>query len=315
MPSISTGFRHIIKNKKTIASVLKIISFIFYAWNDALSKQLSTQGPIAMSTHSIIFYQYFITACLLLPFYLTKTMRSHQKIIAPHYHMIRVILCTVAILLLNQSFKKMPLFYALGFNLLSPFMTVAFALVCFKEKLSAHKIKALLLSVCTYLILVQSQKGHAQNTLTLFECLKPTIALLCFQANTIVTKKLTMLKESNINLTLILFIAIPIVLLPFELSNLEIASGKQYLLLGHMAVNGAIATFALHQAISMAELTFLLPFGFLKYGIITVFGYLYFYEIPGYGHSIGIILAMISLYYLHQNEKKMASTQKIIASQ
>ena len=74
-----------------------------------------------------------------------------------------------------------------------------------------------------------------------------------------------------------------------------------------MAVNGIIATFALNKAIEVAELTFLLPFGFLKYCIVATFGYLYFHEIPGYQHSIGIVFAMISLYYLHQNNKKESS--------
>lgn len=289
------------RDRNILASCLKVMSFILYAWNDALSKQLTTQTGSAMSALDVIFHQYCITAFFLAPIVLARKSNFSQSIVAPHYHLLRVILCTIGILLLNQSFSKMPLAYATSLNLLSPFITMIFAVVVFRERLSSEKIKALLLSIATYLVLMATQHDSPEQALSVVECLKPTIALLCFQANTLITKKLTALRENNINLTVVLFMCIPVVLLPFEIQHLTVLPLHKYAVLTLMAVNGVIATLALHQSIAMADLTFLLPFGFLKYGILSFFGYLYFREIPSIHHTIGIALAVASILYLHQS--------------
>jgi len=289
--------------KKTqLATALKIISFIFYAWNDALCKKLTTGSIAPLATHTVIFYQYALAACIIAPFYLYQK-DSTKHIVGIPYHLLRTLLCTTGIILLNQSFTIMPLSYAVSFNLLSPLITVIWASIWFKESMSHQKIFALTLSIVAYFVLLDSSK-YSTSTLSIQSCLKPTIALLCFQANTVITKKLTQLKETNSHLTLFLFISIPLLLMPFELQGISQLSWQQSLTILHMAINGAIATLALHQAIAFAELTFLLPFGFLKYSIISFFGYLYFFETPNTYHLIGILLTISAIYHLNRAEKK-----------
>ena len=70
-----------------------------------------------------------------------------------------------------------------------------------------------------------------------------------------------------------------------------------------MALNGTLATLALNQAIALADLTFLLPIGFLKYSIVSFFGYVYFLEIPGVNHLVGIGLTMIVLCWINQPDR------------
>lgn len=297
--------------KKTqLATILKIVSFIFYAWNDALCKKLTTGSDTPLTTHTVIFYQYALAACIIVPFYLSQKDNSKQIIGLP-YHFLRTLLCTIGIILLNQSFTTMPLSYAVSFNLLSPLITVIWASVWFKESMNHKKALALSISIIAYFVLLDSSKYSSATTLSIQSCLKPTIALLCFQANTVITKKLTQLKETNSNLTLFLFISIPLLLMPFEIPSLSKLSWQQTLTVLHMAINGAIATLALHQAIALAELTFLLPFGFLKYSIISFFGYLYFFEIPNSYHLIGILLTVSAIYQLNKIEKKKDTKPKI----
>ena len=296
----------IYRNNAYKATVLKIVSFILYAWNDALSKLLTTNSQMPLSAHSVIFYQYVFAACLLIPCYGTSFRKTQKTLIYPGYHLLRAILCTLGTVMLNQSFTVMPLSYAVGFNLLSPFITIVCAYLLFQEKLSLKKAVALLISIIAYLVLLDS-RHYQQTTISLQQCLMPTIALLCFQANTLVTKKLTQEKETNINLTLFLCIAMPLLLLPFEGMQFEKLSQEQIIILLQMAINGTLAIMALHQAIACVELTFLLPFGFLKYSIVSFFGYLYFLEVPNSIHTIGISISMLALFYLNHQAKENKS--------
>lgn len=289
-------------HRNTLASILKIISFVLYAWNDALSKLLTTTSTHTLPTHTVVFYQYLFSAVLISLVYLFSSS-SRQKMTGAPYHICRILLCSCGIILLNWSFTVMPLSYAVGFNLMSPLMTIIGAYVWFRERVTYRKLLALVVSMIAYLVLLDSSRFASATPLSLQACLVPSVALLCFQINTIFTKQLCRLGESSINLTQILFIGIPLVLLPFEINHPHNLTNPQLLIIGAMALNGTLATLALNQAIALADLTFLLPIGFLKYCIVGFFGYVYFLEFPSVNHLFGISLTMIVLYWINQPDR------------
>ncbi len=292
------------------ATFLKIISFILYAWNDALSKQLSTNISAPLAPLSIVLIQYAIAALLLSPGFMIKINNSPRIFAHSHLHLIRALLCAAGIVILNQSFQIMPLSYAVGFNLLSPCLTIICAYYFFHEALSQRKIIAIILSIIAYVILLDS-RHDLPSDLSLQACLLPSLAMLCFQANTLVTKQLAKSKESTLNLTLSLFFLIPLLLCPLHLSTLDWPSinQSQTITLCQMAINGIVAAFALHRAIASVELIFLIPFGFLKYGIVSAFGFLYFAELPGVSHSIGISITLCTLILLNMGYRRTDRVQ------
>lgn len=292
------------------ATFLKIISFILYAWNDALSKQLSTNISAPLAPLSIVLIQYAIAALLLSPGFMIKINNSPRIFAHSHLHLIRALLCAAGIVILNQSFQIMPLSYAVGFNLLSPCLTIICAYYFFHEALSQRKIIAIILSIIAYVILLDS-RHDLPSDLSLQACLLPSLAMLCFQANTLVTKQLAKSQESTLNLTLSLFFLIPLLLCPLHLSTLDWPSinPSQTITLCQMAINGIVAAFALHRAIASVELIFLIPFGFLKYGIVSAFGFLYFAELPGVSHSIGISITLCTLILLNMGYRRTDPVQ------
>ena len=292
------------------ATFLKIISFILYAWNDALSKQLSTNISAPLAPLSIVLIQYAIAALLLSPGFMIKINNSPRIFAHSHLHLIRALLCAAGIVILNQSFQIMPLSYAVGFNLLSPCLTIICAYYFFHEALSQRKIIAIILSIIAYVILLDS-RHDLPSDLSLQACLLPSLAMLCFQANTLVTKQLAKSQESTLNLTLSLFFLIPLLLCPLHLSTLDWPSinQSQTITLCQMAINGIVAAFALHRAIASVELIFLIPFGFLKYGIVSAFGFLYFAELPGVSHSIGISITLCTLILLNMGYRRTDPVQ------
>lgn len=296
MNVIKTMFR----SQSQQATFLKIMSFILYAWNDALSKQLSTDTITPIAPLSIVFIQYAIAALLLSPCFLVQIRGNLRLPTHSHLHLIRAVLCAAGIVILNQSFQIMPLSYAVGFNLLSPCLTIVCAYYFFHEALSQRKIIAILLSVLAYVVLLDS-RHDLPSDLSLQACLLPSLAMLCFQANTLVTKQLTKSHETALNLTLSLFLMIPLLLYPLHLSmhSWPSINQSQMITLCQMAINGIVAALALHRAIASVELIFLIPFGFLKYSIISGFGFLYFSEIPSMSHSVGISITLCTLILLN----------------
>jgi drug/metabolite transporter (DMT)-like permease len=291
------------QHRKKWAIALKILSFILYAWNDVLCKKLSTATALNVAEHSIIVYQYLFATCLLLPFYLSQNKTASQLSSSNlPYHLLRGVLCATGILLLNQSFTVMPLSYAVGFNLFSPILSLSIAILWFKEQLSSQKILALSISIIAYILLIHANIKQPQVNISIQNCLKPSIALLCFQINTLITKKLTQKNETNTNMTIYLFVMITCAMIPLEYQNPSPWSFESMITIALMGAVTTLATLALHQAIQLVDVTFLIPFGFIKYAIIAFFGYICFLEIPGTSHIIGITLTVITLYILQKKE-------------
>lgn len=300
------------RHKLLLATALKILSTLLFAWNDALSKYLTTASQHPLPASTVIFYQYTFAACALMVYYLCQSQRTAIHHLP--YHALRIVLCTCGIWMINQSFTTMPLSYVVGFNLFSPLLTILWASLWLHEPMTKHKITALALSILAYLLLLDTRSlVHSMPDLPLSHCLMPTMALLCFQANTLVTKSLFLKGESVFHLTLCLFLGIPLLLAPLEYWHYHTLDTAQACTIILMAVNGLLATLALHQAIAIADLTFLLPFGFLKYSIVAFFGYLYFLEIPATNQLFGIAMTFSVLYYLHltqnSNTNKLAGTR------
>lgn len=290
--------------RQQLAIALKIISFILYAVNDVLCKKLATAPMHNIAEHSIIGYQYLFATCMLVPFFLSQTKKERASSNHHTYHLLRGILCATGILLLNQSFSVMPLSYAVGFNLFNPILSLSVALFWFKEKLSTQKILALSISIIAYWLLIHANFQQPQAAISLQNCLKPSIALLCFQINTLITKRLSQKNETNINMTIYLFAMIACAMIPLEYQNPSTWSFDGMMTISIMGALTTLATLALHRAIQLVDVTFLIPFGFIKYAIIAFFGYIYFLEIPGTSHMIGIALTVITLYILQKNEKQ-----------
>ena len=296
--------------KTGYATMLKIMSLVFYAWNDALSKQLTTHTTHPISPFFVVFFQYAIAGLIILPYLVRKKRIRLNGTKAGRYHLLRALLCTIGIVILNQSFQVMPLSFAVGFNLFSPCLTILCAYLFFSEKLTQHKAIGLLMSIIAYIIILDS-RHHLAAPISFQQCLMPTIAMLCFQCNTMLTKQLSQKGESNLNLTMSLFITIPLLLLPLCFgSSWPTIQPSQYIILTQMALNGLLATYALHLAIASVDLTFLLPFGFLKYSIIALFGYLYFHEIPNNAHSIGIAITLVTLIFINYKQPIQKQTAR-----
>ena len=283
-----------------IAIACKLVAIILYAVNNVLSKQITTQLTTNISVETMIFYQYCFACLWLIPYgYVQESSWTIPK--QWHLHLGRMCCCCVGLILLHDAFRHMPLAQAVGFNIFSPCITLIGACVLLKEKITPTKLGVLAMSIMGYLCLLNPQ---SQNTtdITSWQLLQPSIAILCFQANTFLTKMLTSKNENHFYLNASIILSIPVCLLPYMIYTTQQSQPilETFFWLFCMGSNDFFAMLALNYAIAQADVSFLLPLGFSKYTLISILGFCFFGEILTTYQVMGLILGLISVWLLQK---------------
>ena len=304
---------HRLSSLKTAYQVigLKATAFALFAWNNALSKCLTsgvylTASGAYLSVHAVLFYQYLLALFILLGLnHLRGIPLLTAQLRHPWLHLCRAITTIIALILLHNAFKHLPLLQATGFNLFSPFISLLMAVLIFKENLCLYKITALGLSILGYLLLLSPGTTTSTNV-GFYELILPTLSVFMFQLNTMATKLLTQANESQQNLLLTTVAAVPLALcVDVCYFSPQSPSWQQWLLLLIMGANMLIALYSINKALAMADISFLLPLAFIKQVFVSFFGFLYFTEIPSLSHGIAIVLGIGAVQLLGSTRSHM----------
>ena len=285
------------RKEKGLAILAKLIAIALYAGNNIISKSLTTQGPHNLSVEAMLFYQYIFAAMLLIPYAkISDTTWSAPK--NTSHHLGRIICCCCGLIFLHDAFKHMPITQAVGFNIFSPIITLIGSFWLLQERITWEKIVLLGLSMVAYLCLLQPTSPSSSH-LNTWHMLKPSLAILCFQANTFFTKWLTQAGESAFYLTASILLCIPLSLLPIMCTTMQTyPNSVQMTMLAWMGVNDFLAILALNYAIAKADVSFLLPLGFSKYTLIAALGYWAFQETLTPTQILGLFLGLLCVWLL-----------------
>lgn len=276
------------------AVILKLLSFLLFAWNNALSKSLSAFGEITLNVYSLLLFQYALATVILTVYLGGGLVKRIGDLKYPKLHCLRGTTGLCGLVLLHTSFKKLPLLQATGFNVLGPILGVLLSTLFLKESLCRKKCAALFTGASAYILLLAP--GSVALTAGLsYDVLLPSIALLCFQANTLLTKSLSRANENQTNMLLSTLLIVTVCLLPGVVANPQLPSPYQFSVLTVMSVNLVLALLCLNYAISLTQVSLLIPLSFAKQGLNALFGWLYFMETPQVSHILGIILGISSV--------------------
>ena len=287
--------------EKNLAIAAKLLAITLYCGNNIISKSLTTHPEHALSVEAMLFYQYGFACLLLLP-YAHITQKAWQYPLSITHHAGRIICCCSGLIFLHDAFKHMPVAQAVGFNIFSPFITLLGSCLLLRETITWEKLIALGLSILAYLCLLQpTSSTQPLLDLSTWHVLKPSLAILCFQANTFFTKWLANQGESHFMLTASVLLCIPLCLLPDILISAQTPhSTTQVALLAWMGCNDFLAMLALNYAITKADVSFLLPLGFSKYALIAGLGYWAFHETLSLQQTLGLILGCVCVWLLQK---------------
>jgi drug/metabolite transporter (DMT)-like permease len=246
----------------------------------------------------IIFFQNLIGSLFMLPFILKAGSKAlHTK--RPGLHILRVISAVAGVGLWYWGIFYLPLAQAVALSFTGPIFTVIGAHLFLKEKVSVNRIMAI--GVCFIGAFIVMRPDHilmgANDSLGWAACL-PLAAATAFAASKLFSRALASQGESPNSMTFYLLVLMaPISLVPASFEWVT-PSLEHWPWLVAMGVLAAGSHYTLTKSLAVAEVSFIMPFGYSKILLSAAIGFFAFGEVPKsmtiwIGSSIIFISAII----------------------
>lgn len=297
---------HFVTYIKGQAVFLKLLVFLLYYCNNALSKYLTSQLTHPLSVAQVLVYHYSIAGAMLLCFMLPYI----GKLPSPkHYilHGYRIVVSVSGVVLLHYSFGYMSVSEAIGLQLLGPLFSLALSYYGLAERFTFERLGLIMLAIFTQLCLFEHHVSLLHQHTPLLAVMGPILVVISFQLHTYFTKQLTNLGEHPFHLAWGIFFILPFVLLPQCLYAIHSPSVYALIILCVMSINALLALFILNHVISLTNMIIFIPLGLCKYSIMCFFDYLLFLKMPSQLHTIGMLSGLVCIMLLQsitQDERR-----------
>lgn len=289
----------------------KSLSCASFAGINVIVRYLTKMCPAGVlgSELVIIFFQnLFGTLFILMSFipkwiHLRKTNTAQliqQPVRYPIYHALRIISAVVGVMLWYKSLKYIPITEALALNFTGPILTACGAWFILKEKFSPQRVLSVILSIMGAFIIARPDLVLNANNGFGWAVFLPIVSALLISSSKLFTRKLGALGESPQRLTRYLLVFMTPVSLVLAIPTWEMPSVHHWPWLILMGFLARLAHLSFAKAYALAEVTFLTPFGFLKFFLSALLGYMVFNEFPTTPTVwIGIAMVFISIAVLN----------------
>lgn len=282
----------------------KIASCACFAGINGVVRYLSGGGGAltleALPVNVLMFFQNVFGTLFLLPWIL-KMGFGNLTTRHPGLHFIRVVTAVAGVYLFYLTLKVMPIAEGVALTFTGPILTVIGASFFLQEKIDAGRLLAILLSLTGAFVISRPDLAFSGNEAhpVGLAALLPLSSALALTFNKLLTRKLAGLGESPIALaTYLLLLMAPVSLLPavYEWVTPSLNHWPWLIMLGALA---AAAHLSFAKAYKLAEVTFLTPFGFSKFFLSALVGYLAFAELPvSRSLWIGVTIIFMSILLL-----------------
>ena len=280
-------------NKKFFAVILISLSTLFEIMMFTVLRIV--QSDINVYTTS--FFRFFFSLIILIPyifytkFYFIKTNNIKK-------HLVRSSLNLPAMYLTFGALTMIPLEKINAIHFLNPLFVSIFAVIFFKEKIYIYRVISLVLGFVGIIVVIRP--GLIPLEIGSFMVLGSTVLwALCI----IITKDITK-EESAINILIFQCIFMSLFTFIIAYFNWELPSSDQLMLLFLSALFGNVFHLMINHSFKIADLTLTAPF---RYSVLiwgSLFGFLFFNEIPDYFTWIGGTIIFLSILILTYYESK-----------
>ena len=301
-----------IKKSKSfyIGAFWKVLSCFFFSLVNGMVRFVTAgneinylEEPIPFA--QVAFFQNFIGAILLLPWVLRKSFSFKTTVLRLHFF--RVLFASSGLVLWYASLSYMPITQALALSFTGPIMTVIVSKIYLKEPLSFFRIFSILFSILGAFLIIRPDKLFFKESIqeTKWFYSLPLVSAICWVGSKVISRKIAQNGDSPHLMTLYLLIFVtPISFFP-AFAIWESVSQIHFFWCVIIAITATMAHISMSYALSLAEVTFLIPFGFARLFLSGLIGYLVFDEIPNSAASwIGIFFILISLLILSYDQTK-----------
>ena len=280
-------------NKKFFDIILISLSTLFEIMMFTVLRIV--QSDINVYTTS--FFRFFFSLIILIPyifytkFYFIKTNNIKK-------HLVRSSLNLPAMYLTFGALTMIPLEKINAIHFLNPLFVSIFAVIFFKEKIYIYRVISLILGFVGIIVVIRP--GLIPLEIGSFMVLGSTVLwALCI----IITKDITK-EESAINILIFQCIFMSLFTFIIAYFNWELPSSDQLMLLFLSALFGNVFHLMINHSFKIADLTLTAPF---RYSVLiwgSLFGFLFFNEIPDFFTWIGGTIIFLSILILTYYESK-----------
>ena len=250
-----------------------------------------------INVYTTSFFRFFFSLIILIP-YVFYTKFSFTKTNNIKKHLVRSSLNLPAMYLTFGALTMIPLEKINAIHFLNPLFVSIFAVIFFKEKIYIYRVISLILGFVGIIVVIRP--GLIPLEIGSFMVLGSTVLwALCI----IITKDITK-EESAINILIFQCIFMSLFTFIIAYFNWELPSYDQLVLLFLSALFGNVFHLMINHSFKIADLTLTAPF---RYSVLiwgSLFGFLFFNEIPDFFTWIGGTIIFLSILILTYYESK-----------
>jgi drug/metabolite transporter (DMT)-like permease len=295
----------------------KLLSYALFATVNAVVRYLSGGAsfhpPMPLPIPVILFFQNMFALIFILPVILQCSIQE-LKPKQPWWHLLRITGALLGILFWNLALSHVPLTEAIALSFVSHIFTILGAWLFLKEQLTARRVIAIVLSIIGSFIITNPHLKLGHLGIASIGLLYLLGSDLFFSVSKLTGRKLGMMGESPKVLTIYLLLLLPPVFFALALPAWQTPSMAHWGWLMLIGLLSALANYSLIQAYVLAEVTFLMPFSFVKLLFNVLLGYWIFAEIPSNWQTwAGIAIILFSISILIRKRKASPSFKAVTA--
>jgi drug/metabolite transporter (DMT)-like permease len=285
---------------KAIAYTL--ISIFFFSFMGVFIRKSSENIHI----FEVIFFRNLLACLIIIPLMYSSGLDSF-KMYRPGLFVWRALFVTIGMFAGFSALTLIPLAQATAISFTTPIFVTILAIFIFGEVIKFRRIVAILVGFIGMLIIVQPGVGSVSLGVIL-----AFIGAFFHSINLLIVKKLTANETANAIVVWMVIMLVPISFVP-AIFVWEWPSTLTWVYLWCLAICGTVGHSFFTRAYSLAEITSLQPFQFIKLPMIAFLAWVIFSEVPEYWTWLGGAIIFSSTVYITRREAKI-NKSKIISS-
>ena len=187
-----------------------------------------------------------------------------------------------------------------AFGFVSPIYATIFAVLILKEKIRIYRVTALIIGFIGVIIIAQPSLSGVEKGVYF-----ALLGQLCFGMTMVLIKKMSY-KDSSLTILSYQYILTSFFLFLLFVPFFEIPNSFQFLQLATAAFLGTFMHYFFNQAIRLTEVTFLTPFKYLGLIFASIFGFVYFGDVPSVYTWIGGTILFSSMLIITIRENQLS---------
>jgi drug/metabolite transporter (DMT)-like permease len=279
-----------------------LISIFFFSFMGVFIRKSSENIHI----FEVIFFRNLLACLLIIPVMFSSGSASF-KIHRPALFVWRAVFVSIGMFAGFSALTLIPLAQATAISFTTPIFVTILAIFLFGEIIKVRRIAAILLGFIGMIIIVQPGVGSIS-----FGVILAFIGAFFHSINLLIVKKLTANETANAIVVWMVIMLVPISFVP-AIFVWEWPSAVTWLYLWCLAICGTVGHSFFTRAYSLAEITSLQPFQFIKLPMIAFLAWIIFSEVPEYWTLIGGIIIFTSTVYITRREAKI-NKSKIVST-